>query len=255
MPFQADWRLAAEVFASGVFFVVCSALVFWPLEELFERDASVRPTIKDLAQLWFYQSYGLWIGAGIVYFLAFQLRTLLPGSWLHIVQATPFWTQAVAAFLMAETWVYVVHRLSHKWDFLWQFHRVHHTVEEMSWSASSRQHPVDFLLIIVGANLPAMALGIDLRSIALFVILERFYTVLLHANVRWDWGWFSRIIASPSLHREHHMPRGHRTNYAGILSLLDWVGKTYTPPEPMQKVPKVAADVAAEVRDSAEETY
>lgn len=231
MPFQPSWQLATEVFASGIFFVVCSALVFWPLEELFERDASVRPTLRDLVHLWFYQSYGLWIGAGIVYFLAFQVRTYLPDSWIHFVRFTPFWMQAVAAFLMAEIWVYVAHRLSHKWDFLWQFHRVHHTVEEMTWSASSRQHPVDFLLIIVGANLPAMVLGIDLRSIALFVLIERFYTVLLHSNLRWDWGWFSRIIASPSLHREHHMPRGHRKNYAGILSLLDWLGRSYMPPQ------------------------
>jgi len=88
----------------------------------------------------------------------------------------PFWLQVVFALLMAETWVYAFHRLSHKSDFLWRFHRVHHTLEDMTWSAASRHHPVDFLLIIVGANLPAMILGIDLRSIALFLVLERFYS-------------------------------------------------------------------------------
>lgn len=225
-----SWQLAAEIFAGGLFFVACSALIFWPLEEIFESDKSVRPKLSDLAALWFYQSYGLWISAGIVLELAYLGRRQMPPTWLSWVHQTPFWAQAVAALLMAEIWVYVFHRLSHRWDFLWQFHKVHHTVEEMSWSASSRQHPVDFLLIIVGANLPAIILGIDLRSIALFVILERFYTVFLHSNLRWDWGWFSRVIASPSLHREHHQPRGHRTNYAGILSLLDSVGKTYQAP-------------------------
>lgn len=246
MQFSASWQLAAELFVSGVFFVACSALVFWPLEELFERDASVRPSLKDLAYLWFYQSYGLWIGAGIVYFLAFQVRSFLPETLLTFVRSCPFWSQALAAFLMAEVWVYVAHRLSHKWDFLWQFHRVHHTVEEMSWSASSRQHPVDFLLTIVGSNLPALALGIDLRSIALFVVLERFYVVLLHSNLAWDWGWFSRIIASPRLHREHHQPHGHRTNYAGILSLLDCVGCTFVPPERASPVVAAESDAAHE---------
>ncbi|HEY3783477.1 MAG TPA: sterol desaturase family protein [Fimbriimonadaceae bacterium] len=231
MPSQNLLQLAGVVFASGLIFVAVSALLFWPLEELLEGDKAARPTLKDLAYLWFYQSYGLWIGAGIVFELAFLLRGLMPQSLLLFVKGQPFWLQVTAALLMAEIWVYLVHRLAHKWKFLWQFHRVHHTVVDMTWSASSRQHPVDFLLIIVGANLPAMILGIDLRSIALFVILERLYTVLLHSNLRLDWGWFSKVVASPSLHRRHHDPSCRGKNYAGILSLLDVIGKTYESPD------------------------
>ncbi|MEQ1932893.1 MAG: sterol desaturase family protein [Fimbriimonadaceae bacterium] len=249
MPPADILRLAAEVFAGGIFFVLVSAMLFWPLEELFESDKHVRPSFKDLAYLWFYQSYGLWIGAGIVFEIAFLLRGLLPGSWVQFVHSTPFWVQAVAAFVMAEIWVYIAHRLSHKSEFLWQFHKVHHTVLDMTWSAASRAHPVDFFLTIVGANLPALALGIDLTPIALFVVLERFYTVLLHANLRWDWGWFSRIIASPCLHREHHMPRGNRTNYAGILSLLDWIGRTYKAPGASPATSAEGAPAAATVQD------
>jgi len=223
-------HLVLDIFVGGVIFVAVSALIFWPLEEIFEGEKSVRPKLKDLAYLWFYQSYGLWIAAGIVYETAFLLRQLLPSPWMQSVQSQPFWLQATEALLMAEIWVYVSHRLSHKWDFLWKFHSVHHSVEEMTWSASSRQHPVDFLFIIVGANLPAMMLGIDLRSIALLILLERFYTVLLHSNLALDWGSFSKIIASPSLHKMHHQPDGHRHNYAGILSLLDTLANTYRPP-------------------------
>jgi sterol desaturase/sphingolipid hydroxylase (fatty acid hydroxylase superfamily) len=240
MQSQDFLRLAIPVFASGCLFVVVSALIFWPLEELLEGEKGARPKLKDLAYLWFYQSYGLWIAAGIVYAIAFQMRRLLPPSWTSFVQHQPFWLQATAALLMAEIWVYVAHRLSHRYEFLWKFHRVHHTVEEMTWSASSRQHPVDFLFIIVGANLPAMMLGIDLRSIALLVIVERFYTVLLHSNVRLDWGWFSKVVASPSLHKMHHQPDGHRKNYAGILSLLDTLASTYEAPAKDVRTQKVA---------------
>jgi len=134
---------------------------------------------------------------------------------------------------MAEVWVYAFHRLSHHWAFLWKFHRVHHTVVDMTWSASSRQHPVDFLVIIVGANLPAMVLGIDL--IGLFPVLGRFYTVLLHTNLNFDWGWFSTIIASPKLHAHHHNPKC-RGNYAGILSFLDVVRRTYQSPVERENV-------------------
>jgi sterol desaturase/sphingolipid hydroxylase (fatty acid hydroxylase superfamily) len=107
---------------------------------------------------------------------------------------------------------------------------VHHTVVDMTWSASSRQHAVDFFLTIVGANLPAMLLGIDLKSIALFVLLERLYTVMLHSNLNLDWGWFSKVVASPNLHRLHHSPACRGKNFAGILSLLDVLGNTYQSP-------------------------
>jgi|SRR5579862_8048042 len=230
MQLQSPVRLPIELFAGGLAFVLVSALIFWPLEEVFEGERPMRPRFKDLAFLWFYQSYGLWLAVGLVYELDFLLRQLLPSKWLSFVQHRPFWLQAAAALLLAEVWVNLAHRLSHGWSFLWRFHRVHHTVTEMTWSASSRQHPVDFLFIIVGANLPAMMLGIDLRSIAALLVSERVYTVLLHSNIRLDWGWFSRIVASPSLHRVHHLPAGFDKNYAGILSLLDVLGNTYESP-------------------------
>src|SRR2546423_881589 len=194
-------RLFLEVFVSGLLFVTFSALIFWPLEEIFEGEKAARPKMKDLAYLWVYPSYGLWIAAGVVFEIAFLLRGFMPQAWTSNVQRQPFWLQGTEALLMAEIWVYVAHRLSHRSNFLWKFHSVHHTVEEMTWSASSRQHPVDFLFIIVGANLPAMMLGIDLMSIALLVLLERVYTVLLHSNLNLDWGWFSKIVASPRLHK------------------------------------------------------
>ncbi|MBI1331641.1 MAG: hypothetical protein GC165_02055 [Armatimonadetes bacterium] len=233
---------AVQICVTGVVFVAISALVFCPLEELFEGGAT-RPKLKDLTALWFYQSYGLWISAGIVYEFAYLIRQGLPPNWNQFVAHQPYWLQATVALVLAEIWVYAFHRLAHKSEFLWKFHRVHHTVVDMSWSASSRQHPVDFLLIIVGANLPALILGIDLRSIATFVLLERFYTVLLHSNLNLDWGWFTKVIASPKLHALHHNP-SCRGNYAGILSFLDVLGKTYRSPK-VQTEPEAIA-VSAE---------
>jgi sterol desaturase/sphingolipid hydroxylase (fatty acid hydroxylase superfamily) len=234
MQSQNLLSLAAEILIGGFAFVAFCALIFWPLEEIFEGEKAKRPHLKDLAYLWFYQSYGLWIAAGIVYEIAYLLRQLLPANWLAFVQSQPFWLQAAVALFIAEIWVYIFHRLSHRFEFLWQFHKVHHTVIEMTWSASSRQHPVDFLITVVGANLPAMMLGIDLRPIAFLLVFERLYTVLLHSDLRLDWGSLSKVVASPSLHKVHHMPSGNDKNYAGILSLLDVLGRTYESPKALR---------------------
>ena len=229
MPLPSASVTAIQIFGSGIAFVIVSALIFWPLEELLGVEKTQRPKLGDVAALWFYQSYGLWLGAGIIYQLAYMIRQGLPHNWNSIVTHQPFWLQAILALLLAEIWVYTFHRLSHHWNFLWKFHRVHHSLVDMTWSATSRQHPVDFVLIIVGANLPAMILGIDLRAIALFLVLERFYTVLLHSKLNLHWGWFSKIVASPRLHALHHDPKC-RGNYAGILSLLDVLGRSYKSP-------------------------
>jgi sterol desaturase/sphingolipid hydroxylase (fatty acid hydroxylase superfamily) len=238
MPITPPLHELLGVCASGVCFVLACALIFWPLEELFEGEGTARPKLKDLATLWFYQSFGLWIAAGIIYEIAFFLRQFLPQAWLMFVKHQPFWLQATAALLMAEIWVYVFHRLAHTLPCLWKYHRVHHTVVDMTWSAASRQHPVDFLLIIVGANLPAMILGIDLKPIVLLVILERIYTVLLHSDLDIDYGWFSMVIASPKLHRLHHTPKCGNGNYAGLLSLLDVLGHSFKAPEPTRNASK-----------------
>src|SRR3982750_2194131 len=97
---------ALQIFLSGSAFVVVSALIFWPLEELLEGDRSSRPKLSDLAALWFYQSYGLWIGAGIVLQLAYMIRQGLPYNWDSWVTRSPFWLQAVLALVLAEIWVY-----------------------------------------------------------------------------------------------------------------------------------------------------
>ena len=230
MDSGAIFRFAGQTFLSGLAFVAICALIFWPLEELLEENGAQTPKLKDLAYLWFYQSFGLWLAAGIVFELAYLCRLELPETWRESVHALPLWLQVGLALLLAELWVYSFHRLSHKVPFLWRFHQVHHTLVDMTWSASSRQHPVDFLLIIVGANLPAMILGIDLRLIALFVVIERLYTVLLHSSLKLNWGWFNKVVASPKLHALHHDP-DCRGNYAGILSLLDVIGRSYVEPE------------------------
>jgi sterol desaturase/sphingolipid hydroxylase (fatty acid hydroxylase superfamily) len=115
----------------------------------------------------------------------------------------------------------------------------------MTWSATSRQHPVDFLLIIVGANLPAMLLGIDLTPIALLVILERIYTVLLHSDLDLHYGWFSKVIASPRLHRLHHSPTCRNKNYAGLLSVLDVIGHTFEAPVSSRRAEDIPGQVLA----------
>src|SRR4051812_7585996 len=104
MPMNSTLLLLISIGTSGVCFVAVCALIFWPLEELFEGDKAARPKLKDLASLWFYQSFGLWMAAGVIYEAAFFMRGFLPQPWLLFVKQQPFWLQATVALLMAEIW-------------------------------------------------------------------------------------------------------------------------------------------------------
>ena len=51
------------------------------------------------------------------------------------------------------------HRLSHTVPFLWRFHAVHHSIEEMDWLAAGRLHPLDQAFTQACAILPLFLLG------------------------------------------------------------------------------------------------
>ena len=51
-----------------------------------------------------------------------------------------------AALVVNEIGGYWGHRWSHEVPFLWRFHVIHHSAEEMDWLSSSPAHPVDLIL-------------------------------------------------------------------------------------------------------------
>ena len=80
------------------------------------------------------------------------------------VQSQPLWLQVVEHFCMADLGFYLAHRAFHAVPWLWRFHAVHHSIEEMDWLAAHRVHAVDQILQ-VGVADAAVPLGLsDKRS-------------------------------------------------------------------------------------------
>jgi sterol desaturase/sphingolipid hydroxylase (fatty acid hydroxylase superfamily) len=118
---------------------------------------------------------------------------------------------------------YLVHRAFHKVPWLWRFHAVHHSIEEMDWLAAHRVHPIDQILTKGASLIPIFALGFASEPMFLFAVMYRWQALLIHSNVRIGFGPLRWIFASPQFHHWHHA--NHReafdTNFAGQLSLLD----------------------------------
>jgi sterol desaturase/sphingolipid hydroxylase (fatty acid hydroxylase superfamily) len=138
------------------------------------------------------------------------------------------WWRVTLAFLGAEVMAYAIHRAMHEVPQLWRFHRVHHEPRELTWTTAWRQHPVDVALHAVAVALPGLLLGVSLSSFALLVLARRLWTGLLHANVKFEFGWLEGVIATPKFHHLHHStdPRFFNANYAGLLPILDVLART-----------------------------
>ena len=223
-----------QIVLSSLAFMGLSMLLFAPLEsQLSARKNPGRAPWGDWIHFWANPTIGAWVALTGIAFLGAILRALLPASLLHWMGDRPWWVQVLLALVLAELWGYWAHRLAHSVPLLWRFHRVHHSIEHMRWVSAHRQHPIDVIWTVAGANLPAFALGVDLRPLAAFILFERCYTVFLHANLDCSYGCAGRFIASPRFHHWHHDAgeTGQQRNFAGMFSCLDWIFGTYHPPD------------------------
>jgi sterol desaturase/sphingolipid hydroxylase (fatty acid hydroxylase superfamily) len=223
---------AKEIVVSSTCFLLFSLFLFAPLEWLLPaRKSGKRAPLGDWLHFWVNSIVVPGSALTIMAFIGGTIRASLPASFRDWMSQQPLWEQLILVVVLAELWSYWAHRLAHAVPFLWRFHRVHHSIEHMTWVSALRQHPFDAIWIMAGANVPAFALGVNLLPLAAFILFERCYTVLLHSNLDFSYGWFDRLLASTRFHHWHHDSgeKGRNRNFAGMFSIFDTLFGTYHP--------------------------
>lgn len=220
--------------ATGLSFVFLS-LVFIPMEKVFPA----KPLQKIIRHQWlldfcfFLGQYMIW--SSIVYFVlskfSLWIDINIPIHFRQITQRQPIWIQAIEVLVLSDFVIYWGHRLQHKVDFLWRFHKVHHSAEALDWLASHREHPIDSIYTIGLINLPAFIFGFNLNTIAAIIAFRGIWAIYIHSNVRLNIGIIKKIIGSPDLHHWHHDIERDRGNYANISPLMDIIFGTYYCPD------------------------
>jgi sterol desaturase/sphingolipid hydroxylase (fatty acid hydroxylase superfamily) len=209
-------------------------LVFIPLEKVFPA----KPNQKVLRKAWlldlcyFLGQYLLWSGLvlwGLQYF-SLWLNSAIPLSIRQTIQNQSIWLQAFEVIFLSDLIIYWGHRIQHKVDFLWRFHKVHHSAETLDWLAAHREHPIDSIYTVGLINLPAFLFGFDLNVLAFLVAFRGIWAIYIHSNVRLPIGKLKFFIGSPELHHWHHDKERDRGNYANISPLMDIIFGTYTCP-------------------------
>lgn len=139
------------------------------------------------------------------------------------------WLQMLFLFIYVDFIHWNLHRLLHRVSWLWQFHKVHHSVKEMGFAAHLRFHWFENLYYKSLQYLPLALIGVGIEQ--LFVL--HMFTVLVghlnHANLGWGYGVFGKVFNNPKMHIWHHakeLPTKYGVNFGLSLSIWDYVFKT-----------------------------
>ena len=210
--------------------------VYVPLERLFAR----RPEQPIFRPAWSTDLTYFFVSALLV-----QLTTLLTMKPAMIlfdwarpplaasVSRLPFVIQFLAILFIADLTQYWVHRAFHVVPFLWRFHAIHHSVEEMDWLAGSRLHLVDAVVTRAATYVPIYILGFAELPLFTYIVWVVVQATFIHANVRWECRPLRRLLATPAFHHWHHAAEAAAVdkNFAVHLPIIDTLFGTYYLPD------------------------
>jgi sterol desaturase/sphingolipid hydroxylase (fatty acid hydroxylase superfamily) len=181
----------------------------------------------------FLGQYLLWNGLVLwaLSYFSYWLDGIVPYEFRQSVAAQPWWLQALEVVLLSDFLIYWGHRLQHRVGFLWRFHAVHHSAEQLDWLAAHREHPLDSIYTIGLINLPAFILGFPLETLAGLIAFRGIWAIYIHSKVRLPIGPLRMLIGAPELHHWHHDRDRDAGNYANISPLMDILFGTYRCPD------------------------
>jgi sterol desaturase/sphingolipid hydroxylase (fatty acid hydroxylase superfamily) len=149
---------------------------------------------------------------------------------LHSTEQWPGWLLVPLTIVAMDFANWLAHYADHRFDALWRFHALHHSQEELSVLTSFRAHPLMHTTGFVLATIPVVAL-MPTRPIApVLITIYVCIGTLQHANLRWTFGPFGRVIVSPAYHRLHHARENQAVNLGVVLTVWDVLARCATFP-------------------------
>ncbi len=123
---------------------------------------------------------------------------------IAVVEIQSSWLVYLIAFVGLDFSGYWVHRISHKVNYFWNDHIVHHSSEEFNLGCALRQtisawFSYSFIFLI-----PTAMLGVPASVIAIVAPLHLFAQYWYHTRLIGKLGFLEKVIVTPSHHRVHH---------------------------------------------------
>jgi sterol desaturase/sphingolipid hydroxylase (fatty acid hydroxylase superfamily) len=223
-----DWFLLNLIIYSAVYVPLERAFAHRPEQPIFRRGWRTDLTYFFLNTLLIQMTSLLTLKPAMVLFDWARHPQIV--EW---ITALPLPLQIIGVLLIADFTQYWVHRAFHGVPWLWRFHAVHHSAEEMDWLAGSRLHLVDAITTRATTYIPVYVLGFSEPAIIVYVIVVVIQATFIHANLRWEFRPIRRFIATPSFHHWHHSDKREAVdkNFSVHTPVWDWLFGTYYLPD------------------------
>ncbi|MDZ7636845.1 MAG: sterol desaturase family protein [Bryobacterales bacterium] len=144
-----------------------------------------------------------------------------------------FFVQFVVLLLAFDLAQWGIHRLLHRVPFLWEFHKVHHSIEEMDWIGNWRFHWVEVAVYRSLLYPLAAFFGFGVEAMFAYGVVNTLVGHFAHSNLSWRIGPLKYVLNSPELHVWHHSHPDSGPvdrNFGISLSVWDWLfGTAYAP--------------------------
>ena len=223
------------------------SLFFFALEIFAPWRKEQKKFRKDFWLDFFYMFFNFFLFSLVIYNAASDVVVNLFNDFLARVGITnlvaievgswPVWAQLVTLLIVRDFIQWNVHRLLHRVPFLWEFHKVHHSVEEMGFAAHLRYHWMENVVYNALQYLPLALIGFGIDDFFIVYIFTLAVGHFNHSNIKLPLGPLKYILNNPQMHIWHHakaLPadRPYGVNYGLTFSVWDYLFKTdYIPYE------------------------
>jgi sterol desaturase/sphingolipid hydroxylase (fatty acid hydroxylase superfamily) len=213
------------------------ALIFIPLERLLTLHAEQKTVRKhlttDLVYMFFIGQVTRLGLAAVLVAVMLGIRLVVPPALQAAVQSQPLVLQFIEAMIAADICLYIAHRAFHAVPFLWRFHAIHHSSEELDWLSAYRVHPLDQVATKAFSLLPVFALGFSTEAVVILFAMQQIHSLAVHANVKLNLGPLNWLLVTPQFHHWHHANEksAYDKNFAAQLPIIDWLGGTMHLPD------------------------
>jgi sterol desaturase/sphingolipid hydroxylase (fatty acid hydroxylase superfamily) len=216
-------------------------VIFVPLERLFAAHPQRiwrKGIVTDLGYYFLSSIIPALLLSVPVGLLAWAVHRAVPGGILAATASLPLWARVIVGLVVGEIGYYWGHRWSHEIPFLWRFHSIHHSAEEIDFLVNTRAHPIDMVfgrfcglvpIYVLGLGGPVGTSGSLVPVVA--TLIGTVWGFFIHANLRWRFGPLEWLISTPAFHHWHHTRTGPiNRNYSATLPWVDRIfGTHYLP--------------------------
>ena len=144
----------------------------------------------------------------------------------------PDWFSIVITLLLLDLAIYGQHRASHRWQWLWRFHKVHHSDLDFDVTTGIRFHPIEIIISMCYKVIIIYIIGCNPLAVVVFEVVLSGASLFNHSNIFIPLKLERRIrlwIVTPDMHRVHHSSKDKEidSNFGFSISIWDRLFSSY----------------------------